>query len=220
MKNWSFVALCWIFPLIATEPVRLPEEFTVVERLFSLVSTFDINSDLGTFAVARKRFFSFTPAFDLEDAHEQLLASAQGRFFAWGTVADVVGWDGQKIGWIEEEVVRIIPWAEYRIFNHENRLAAIARMNFFGTCFELYDPDHPEEIYATISRPFIRFFRDYWTVQIFKTRIFEENVIDPRLLVLLAVYQTDKDARDRLRFEIQEELRREFDDFEGTRFGS
>ena len=218
-KRWILGILCSIFPLFA-QPLRLPEEFTVEERLFSWVSTFDVNCDLGTFAVARKRFFSLTPSFDLEDAQGQLLASAQARFFAWGTVADVVGWEGEKIGWIEEEVVRLIPWAEYRIFNWENRLVAIARMNFFGTCFEIYHPDRPEEIYATLSRPFIRIFREYWTVQILNYRVFEEGFIDPRLLVLLAAYQSDKDARDRLRLELQEELRKEWETFDGTRFGS
>ncbi len=200
------------------DPVRIPEEFTVVERFFSPISTFDASTDLAPVGVVRKRLLSWTPTFDLEDAQELPLATASTHFFAWGTVADVLDPNGEKIGWIEENVLRIIPWAEYRIFNKENQITAIAKMNLWGTHFELYHPDRAEEVYATISRPFIRLFRDHWTVQILNTSIFEENIIDPRLLILLAVFQTDKDARDRIRAELQDAIRRELDDFEAYRW--
>ncbi len=218
MKKWLLILIAAFSASLSAENIRLPEEFTIVERFFTLFSTFDVSTDLDTFAVARKRLLSLTTSFDLEDARQQPIATASARFFAWGTVADVTDPNGEKIGWIEEDVLRIIPWAEYRIFNRENQLAAIARMNFWGTCFELYPPDHPEEVYATISRPLIRILRDYWTVQIHNLPIFEENIIDPRLLIILAVFQTDKDARDRTRADIQDALRRELDDFEGSRF--
>lgn len=198
---------------------RLPEEFTVVERFLSLTTTFDINSEYEKLGLARKRIFSLTSAFDLEDANEKPLAHAKTRLFAWGTVADVMDPEGNRIGWIEEELFRLIPWAEFRVFDSENKILAIAKMNFWGTKFILAPPDRPEEIYATVSRPFIRFFRDYWTVQIHKMEIFEEKVIDPRMLMMIAVFQTDRDNLDRIRKEIQDQLRLEFDDYEGSRLG-
>jgi hypothetical protein len=79
-------------------------------------------------------------------------------------------------------------------------------MNFLGTHFELTHPDNFSEIYATISRPFLRLCRDEWTVQIHNLRVFEEGIIDPRLLVLLSIYQTDKDNRDRLRNQLLDQL--------------
>src|SRR5689334_7825668 len=96
-----------IFSLIAftaclsAESIRIPEEFTVTERLFSPISTFDVATDLAPVAVARKRLLSLTPSFDLEDALARPIATARARFFAWGTVADVNGPSGEKIGWIE-----------------------------------------------------------------------------------------------------------------------
>src|SRR5689334_3954015 len=91
---------------------RLPEQFHVQERFLALTSTFDVNTEIGEpFIVARKRFFSLTTAFDLEDSLQLPLATAHSRFFAWGTVADVVDPSGRKIGWIEEELFRILPWA-------------------------------------------------------------------------------------------------------------
>lgn len=204
--------------IASAELTRLPDEFHVVERFLSLTSTFDVATEVQPFAVARKRFFSLTTCFDLEDLNQLPLATANSRFFSWGTVADVTDPLGNKIGWIEEEVFRLIPWAEYKVFNSINQIVAIARMNFWGTEFELYHPDHATEVYATISRPFFRCFRDYWTVQIKNYQIFEQGIIDPRLLVILAIYQTDKEYRDRMRREIFDQLRQDQDFFEFDRF--
>jgi len=217
MNKWLISLLSVLFAFESAALTRLPEEFTIVERFFSLVSTFDVSTGLEPFAVARKRFLSLTPAFDLENTQGEIVATAKTRFFAWGTIADVTDSDDTPIGRIEEELIRILPWAEYKIYNRENQLVAIAKMDFLGTSFDLYHPDNSEEIYAIISRPFIRFYRDHWTVQIRNYSVFEENGIDPRLLILLALFQTDKDSRDRTRLEIQDQLRREWDDYEGRR---
>jgi uncharacterized protein YxjI len=197
---------------------RLPDQFYIIERFLSLTPTFDVSTDVEPFAIARKRFFALSSTFDLEDPEEQPLATASSRFFSWGTVADVMDPTGNKIGWIEEEVIRFLPWAEYRVFNHENRLVAIAKMNFWGTDFDIYHPDDPETVYATMNRPFFRICRDYWTVDIKNYRIFEDSIIDARLLVILAIYQTDKDNRDRVRREIFDQLIQDQDYFEGRRF--
>ena len=196
---------------------RLPEEFQVVERFLSLTSTFDVGTEVGSFAVARKRFFSLTTTFDLVDSNEMPLASASSRFFAWGTVADIADPAGNKIGWIEEEIFRILPWAEYRVYNSQNQIVALAKMNFWGTYFELTHPNQPDQIYATITRPFIRCWRDDWTVQIKDYSVFEQEIIDPRLLIMLAIYQTDKDNRDWIRREIIDQLQLEQNENEGRR---
>jgi uncharacterized protein YxjI len=198
----KFLLFIFAITIASAEITRLPEEFHVVERFLSLTSTFDVSTEVAPFAVARKRFFSLTTCFDLEDMNQLPIATANSRFFAWGTVADVTDPQGNKIGWIEEEIFRIIPWSEYKVFNSTNQLVAIARMNFWGTEFELYHPDNPMDVYATISRPFFRCFRDSWTVQIKNYSIFEQGYIDPRLLVVLSVYQTDKDNRDRFRNQV------------------
>lgn len=198
---------------------RLPEQFHVQERFLALTSTFDVNTEIGeSFIVARKRFFSLTTTFDLEDAHQIPIATANSRFFAWGTVADVFDPAGRKIGWIEEELFRILPWAEYRVFNHQNQWIANAKMNFWGTEFELSAPDNETCVFATISRPLLRLFRDTWTVQIKNYAVFEEGIIDPRLLVILAIYQTDKDNRDRFRREFLDQLSQDQDYYSNRRF--
>lgn len=199
MKSLVFLFFC---VTAFGELTRLPEEFTLTERFLSIPGSFDIETDAEPFAVAHKKLFSLTASYDLEDLSGNQIASSKARFFAWTTIADVIDPEGRKIGTLEEEYFKILPWALYHVFNAENQEIAIAKMNVWGTKFELYHPDRPDEIYATISRPFIRFFYDRWTVRIYNYRIFEQGIIDPRLLVLLAVYQTDKDNRDRLRNEI------------------
>ncbi|HSX26680.1 MAG TPA: hypothetical protein VLE89_06710 [Chlamydiales bacterium] len=203
--------LLFAFSLTA-EITRLPEEFFVVEQFLSVPTAFDISTEWETFATARKRILSLTTVFDLEDRHEQCIATAKAKFCKWGTVAEVRDPDAKKIGWIEEEYFRILPWAEFRVFNGEDELMAIAKMNVWGTKFELYPPDHPEIIYATISRPLIRFYRDHWKVKILNYSIFEENKIDPRLLVILALFQTDQDNRSRFRKEIENQIRLELEE--------
>lgn len=208
MKTLLFLCLTAWITAASANISHLPDQFYVTERFLSLTSTFDISTDGEQFGMARKRFFAWTTTFDLEDRHQQPVATAKSRFFSWGTVADVVDPAGNKIGWIEEELFRLLPWAEYRLFNHQNQLVAIAKMNFWGTHFDLYHPDHTDLVYATITRPFFRCCRDFWTVDITNRQIFEENIIDPRLLVILAVYQTDQDNRARYRREVIDQLQK------------
>lgn len=210
----KLIAFLFFFGACSAE---LPNQFCVVERVLSLTSTFDICSDEKIFAIAHKRFLATTTTFDLEDGEGQSIATATARYFAWGTAADLVDSNGELIGSIEEEVVRILPWAEYRVFNRQNQIVAIAKMNFWGTCFELTAPNNLEDVYATIHRPFFQIFRDHWTVEILKREIFDEGQIDPRLLLTLAIYQTDKDHRDRFRHEITNLLTHELEYYKGRR---
>ncbi len=196
---------------------RLPEEFTVTERFLSLPATFDIETDLEPFAVATKKIFSAATSFDLKDLEGRLLATSESRLLSWITIAHVADPDGQKIGLLEEEYFKIIPWAEYRIFDADDTLKAVAKMNLWGTVFKIYHPDDPTHLYATISRPLIRIYRDCWKVKILDYTIFEQRIIDPRLLVMLAVYQTNSDNRNRLKKEIFDQFRLNQEDFEGKR---
>ncbi|MBS0626263.1 MAG: hypothetical protein JSS32_09455 [Verrucomicrobia bacterium] len=189
----------------------LPEEFTITERFIAFTPTFDIAVGRNTLATAKKRVFSWTTTFDLEDSDKMPLAYAKAKFLAWGTMADVFDPLDRKIGWIEEVTWKIISWPEFRIFNEESRLAAVAKMNFWGTRFDIFEPENPDHVFASVSRPFIRCFRDKWTVKILDPRYFGAGSIDPRLLIMIAVYQTDRDNRERLRAEIENELRMEFE---------
>lgn len=213
MKFFILLAFC---VTASAEVSRLPEEFYVTERYLSLASTFDVASDVEWMGAASKRIVAWTPTFDLANQRKEPLATATARFFVWGTVADIVDPEGKEIGCIEEELWRILPWAEYRVFDATKRIIAIAKMDFWGTEFDLHDPLDSSRIFAKISRPWVHLFRDSWSVKILDRSVFDSMQFDPRLLVFLAILQTDKDNRDRFRREIENQLRFEFEQFEGT----
>ncbi len=202
---WATSSVC--SPLVADSGEDLPLSFYITERIISLLETFDLETDTKKLGSVTKRLFSLTTAFDYQGPKEEKIARAIAEFFSFGTVAHVFDAHEKEIGWIEEVLFTWISPAKYRIFDADNRLVAIARMDFWGTKFVISDPSEKKEI-ATIHRPWLRFFRDAWTVDIQDAR-----ALDPRLLVFVAVYQTDAEARARARRERERmERQREEDD--------
>jgi len=209
--------LLFVFPFACTF-ASLPQEFSITEQVFALSATFDIACGDVSMGSASKHFFALSPTYDLEDSESKPLATARARFFSWGTVVDIEDPDGKALGRIEENLWKIFPWAEYKVYDAANREIMLATMDFWGTEFTLRSPLEPERVFATITRPFFRFFRDYWTVQIRDNSIFESADLDPRVLILLAVYQTDKDNRARFFSEYKDQLYKEFEQYDGDGF--
>lgn len=184
--------------LIGSAFATIPDRFRINERFFALTTTLDLETENEmAFAKARKRFFSLTSCFDLEvPAMPELNAMSAARFFTWGTIVDVADPSGNYIGRIEEQIFQFASWSKYYIFNAQGALVCIGQMNFLGTAFEFRSPLNENILLATIERPFVHFFTDSWTVQI-RRENFDEKVIDPRLFILTAIYQTDKDNQRR-----------------------
>ncbi len=192
-------------PLFGESNEEFPNSFFITERVMALVTTFDIESETKKFGSITKRFFSLTNDFDYQGPKGESIAKATEEFFSFGTVAHVFDPQGRKMGWIEEVLFTWLSPAKYRIFDQTNRLVAIARMNFWGTKFEVTDPSSQKQI-AVIHRPWLRFFRDSWTVE-----VLDPKAMDPRLMIFVATYQTDAENRARARREM-ENRRRDFDE--------
>ena len=188
-----------------------PSKLIVCERLFSLTSLFDVYSETELLATARRDFFSLGATYQLSSDGEEL-GSAKTRLFSWGSCADIQDEQGLPLASVEEQIFRILPWAEYQIFDETHSPIAHAKMDWLGTCFEIRSASAPERICAILSRPLLRFFRDAWTIE-----IFDEELLDPRISIFLAVLQTDKDNRDRYRKEIWNQLEKETEQFDGRR---
>ncbi len=211
------LGFCLLFrtsALLCAQTDLLPRQFTVQERFFALTPTFDVESKDLFIASAKRRFFHYRTVYELTDQNGDVLAVAEGRLFSWGAAFDIYDNEHRLLGSFQEEIFRILPWAEYFLFDAAGDLAGTARMNLFGTSFDLFSSGDPTQIHATLWRPFIRIFRDFWTVS-----IQESSSIDPRLVICLSVIQTDKDNRDRFRNEIRDFLIREKNDFDGRRLG-
>jgi hypothetical protein len=181
---------CLLFCLFVS--LGFANEFTVSERLFSTV--FDVLNQETHVATISKQLSTFSTTYLVEDLRKNPLLSATTRFFSWGTVADLEGPSGSKIGSIEENLWRVAPWAEYTITNADNDVVLIAVMDFLGSQFLIYHPKEPEAILATMSRPVLRTVKDDWTV-----KILAPTRVDPPFLFLLAAYQTDRDNQERFR---------------------
>jgi hypothetical protein len=177
----------------------LPNQFDVSEKYFSIVPTFEVSSNGVPFARATKRHLSLDTIFDLENLSGKRIAFARVHFLSWGVFADIHDEEGKKIGSIEEETFRLVPWAEYHILNAADQLVATARMNLFGTRFDLFHPESPMQVYASLSRPLVRWLTDSWSVEVVTPFVFSQNQIDPRLPVFLALLLSDKENRDRQR---------------------
>jgi uncharacterized protein YxjI len=197
----------WLFFLASAV---FATEYTVTERLFCPISTFDISVDGETIATAYKRLFALTATYDLEDNDSNLLATARGHFFSFGSVADLEDAEGRLLGRIEEYLWKIPPWVEYRLVDAEERWFGTAELNILGNQFDVMRVENPE-VLATMNRPLIHFFRDSWTIS-------TTDEIDPRILILLTVFQTDKDNRSRFWSDFKNQLSEELNSYDTRRW--
>jgi uncharacterized protein YxjI len=167
----------------------VPQKFSVKQRWFSFTNTFDIENPDGKMGTLHRRFFSLLLEYDYYDNQDQFQAKAKMRFFSIGATFDVTDKDGTLIGTAEQRIFNFFP--TFEIFSAERHSLAIAKMNFWGTKYTLYDPC-TNAIFIEMKRPFFR-LRDSWNVTIIDSALFAQKNIDPRLFIVVMAYQTDMD---------------------------
>ncbi|HEY5259605.1 MAG TPA: hypothetical protein VIJ46_03080, partial [Rhabdochlamydiaceae bacterium] len=161
----------------------------------ALTSTFDLQNQSQIFGTISKKFFSLNTVYHFEDPMGEMIAKAESQFFTWGTTVDIHAATGEKIGWIEEQLFTWFSPSKYRVYDGTNRMVAVARMNFWGTTFTVTDPNDNDKEIALVYRPWFQFFKNSWTVQILDPQKIAVGQVDPRLLVMVAVYRTDSENR-------------------------
>lgn len=181
--------------------VDLPDHFTVRERLFTFMATFDVESPRYRLGYAQ-RSFSIVPEYVLYDYQHQPQFSARMRWTFFGVSFDIADQDGRKMGIVDERIFTLFP--AFDIISVDGEKLATARMNFWGTTYTVTDPA-TSEVIATISRPFFNFFGDTWSVDIINHGLLKRNGIDPAEFVLIAVFQTNREYWERVRREQQQE---------------
>ena len=180
---------------LVAEPVQLDTEFQINERFFALTSAFDLQNKTETFGKISKKFFTLNTEYMFEDSFGELIAKGESQFFTWGTTVDVHAANGDKLGWIEEQLSTWLSPSKYRVYNGTNRLVATAQMNLWGTTFTVMDPNHSDKEIALISRPWFQLSENNWKVEILDPERLAASELDPRLLVMVAVYRTDSENR-------------------------
>jgi hypothetical protein len=171
--------------------LHCPQKFSIIEKMFSWCTRFDVETESEKVGRVRKRLISLGSSFIFEGIDGVLLATTKSQYFSWGTIADVYDGTDKSIGWIEEQIPTWFSPSRYHIFGADKRLAAIARMNFWGTKFTIKDPHDNYREVAIISRPWLRFFRNKWNVQILDPEATSNHRIDLRMLVMTAIYRSD-----------------------------
>ena len=180
----------------------LPDEFTIHERVLSLMDTFDLKAGGNKFGKITEKFFSMTKSFTYEDASGVCVAKARSRILSWGTHVDVTDCADRPLGAIKEQVMKSFfkVYTIYSILGPDGRQTAVSeKVEWISTDVVLRRADG--RTIAELHRPWLNFLSDNWEV-----KIRDHQAVDARLLVMIAAYKTSVD-NDRRR-----EARRKSDD--------
>lgn len=166
----------------------IPPKFYIKENPWALTTTFDIESDDEKLGSVNRDLWSFGLTYHFYDAFEKLQAKAIRRFFAFTIVFDVSDHNDSLLGTVEEEIFTFYP--TFQIISSDAKILAKASLDFWGTSYTIYDPVD-NHLIATLSRSLFS-LHDVWTAEIIDPYAFQKK-IDPRLFILLVVFQTDKE---------------------------
>jgi len=176
-------------PGTAASAPSLPDEFTIHERVLSLMDTFDLKSSGGKFGKITEKFFSMTKSFTYEDASGACVAKARSRIFSWGTHVDVTDCTDRPVGAIKEQVMKSFfkVYTIYSILGPDGRQTATSeKVEWISTDVVLRKPDG--RTIAELHRPWLNILSDNWEV-----KIRDHQAVDARLLVMIAAYKTSVD---------------------------
>ncbi|MCY4643027.1 MAG: hypothetical protein OXB88_00250 [Bacteriovoracales bacterium] len=175
---------------------ELPNSFSVKQNLISLPRTFSVGSEWRDFGqVRKKKLISFlTPEYTWLDFNGNKLARAKKSILSWGAKIDVFDCEDQKIGTIKVKVLKSL----FRVRTVASILDAEGEEIASSTKFELFTTsiavnDNDKDLVATLNRPLLR-ISDRWDME-----IANHDAVDSRVLVMLGVFQTDRDAVKRVR---------------------
>ena len=185
---FTFLTFCLSYAK-TYDPVTLPHEMYISERWLSWKPTFDVTGKDSPVAFVEKTKTGHSPVYSLFDDSSMLQATAEVKFFRWGSVVTIFDKNGDKLGSFEEDVFDFRSEIS-RILNPSNKLVGYAKMNFWGTDLVFSEPDS-EHVIASLSRPAYSPFAEYWKFNIYDTSYLANYDVDPLFFALVAVYQTD-----------------------------
>lgn len=177
---------------LAQAPV-VPDQFSVNERILSVMTTLDLDGPSGSFGTVTKRFFSVADQFDWTAPSGATVATGRKRLLSWGNIVEVFDGSGHKIGTIKEEILKSLfkVYTTYWILDANDRpVARSEKVDWLGTEITMFDGGGHRVV--RLSRPWINLLGDKWEVQ-----VANQKVVDPRLIVMTSVFKTDADNQRR-----------------------
>lgn len=171
----------------------LPAQFSVNERVLSVMTTLDLDGPSGSFGKVTKRFFSVADQFDWTAPSGATVATGRKRLLSWGNIVEVTDGSGHKIGTIKEEILKSLfkVYTTYWILDANDRpVARSEKVDWLGTEITMFDGGGHQIV--RLSRPWINPLGDKWEVQ-----VFNQQAVDPRLIVMTSIFKTDADNQRR-----------------------
>lgn len=169
---------------------QLPDHFYVEQHWFSLTNAFTIKTKQKSLGTVYRKLLTLHLQYDFNDPDEKLVATAQARFFSLGAIFDVTDAEGTYLGRIDEYIFTFFP--KFDILSPDEKIVANAEMNIWGTLYTFRD-EADDHVIATMHRDFIR-LKDDWSVTIHDQSAFGPGKIDPKVMIVLAAFQSDVEA--------------------------
>ncbi len=164
----------------------LPDKFSIYEHIISPFSNASSLADNDGQPLARTQrdVFSLRTTYRLKSNDGLDQAVGRQALFSLGKKVWVEDAQGERIGHFQASLLTLLP--EYTLYDATGKAIGIAQKNFNSTELTVYASGETEPC-ATLSRPFLHLLSDRWTAEILK------DSVDPRLLTLLALFETNAD---------------------------
>jgi len=171
------------------------EEYKIVERVFAIGIDFSIETHGDKIARIDQKHFIWGTAFTLKTAQDELIATAKARVFSWGVKVDVEDCNGNRIGMLDENVIRSMFSLKtiYSLYDSASELQGQSKeLNFVGTDITFYNSSKKE--IASLNRRVFNPLADKWTLKISSI-----SELDPSLMFFTAAYKTlaDKEREEK-----------------------
>jgi uncharacterized protein YxjI len=164
------------------------------ERLFTLSTYYDIDSDKGPLGNVIKTKLSFRTTYQYYDQNGQYLSCAYqrifslGSFYTWACVMDIYDGQGNTLGLIEGSILTLLP-SKFSFYDATNNVVGVAYMDKDCMGFSVFDPTNETRTIANFRRVFVEGITDYWTMT-----FNDLSAIDSRILFSFAAFALDKQA--------------------------
>lgn len=166
-------------------------KYRITKNDYTFSTVFELGSDHYSLGSIVKSVFHLTTHYDLYDNRGNFQAQGiyrlltLGAFYSWGVEIDVYDAIGNKIGYIDGQVVTTEP-AKFSIYDGANNRVGIAYLEKNRAAFSIVHPDNTSHILARLSRNFILDTVDYWDVA-----VYEPDLISPTTVQIFAAFAVD-----------------------------
>ena len=192
MRNLTTLLLALFISLnssITLADFETADDIYITQHWFSLTTGYDIETKHEKLGTIYRKFLSLL-AYEFYDSSDNKLAIARSRFFSLTAHFDIYDTFGNILGVAEEQFFTL--FATFKIYGPDGITElAIAKLNFFGTEFIIYDPITKQKM-AKLYRAFFR-LKNNWIFKVTDRPLLDKKEIDSRVLMTVIAFQGDRE---------------------------